>query len=292
MDSFNGIIHIGEAWGKMMGRSLAEADDVFGDDEDYNVTLDDIPGRLKKTREDLRPKKDKITGDPRLPQQYNSRDEYPQCKPEVLNQKICGACWAFSSAGVLEDRFCIHSEGQIKVTLSPQDMVNCDFENFGCTGGYFVPALDFLITEGVTTNQCLKYKNEKEECHFSCDNPKKNNYDKYYCKPGSLKIFTETNDIQREIYNNGPVMVGLMVYEDLYSYKTGVYEYTAGGLIGGHGIRCVGWGHDDDGFLYWICQNQWTDAWGNEGYVNIKAGEIGIDTWALSCMPDIIAEKK
>ena len=68
MDSFNGILHIGEAWGKMMGRSLAEADDVFGDDEDYNVTLDDIPGRLKKTREDLRPKKDKITGDPRLPQ--------------------------------------------------------------------------------------------------------------------------------------------------------------------------------------------------------------------------------
>ena len=24
-----------------------------------------------------------------------------------------------------------------------------------------------------------------------------------------------------------------------------------------------------------------------DGYVNIKAGEIGIDYWSLSCMPDI-----
>lgn len=60
-----------------------------------------------------------------------------------------------------------------------------------------------------------------------------------------------------------------------------------GGLIGGHSIRCGGWGHDSDGHLFWICQNQWTDIWGSNGYFNIKAGELGIDTWSVSCMPDI-----
>lgn len=101
-------------------------------------------------REDLRPKRF-IRGDPDLPRYYNTRQEFPKCQPIILDQQICGSCWAFSSAGHLEDRFCIHSDGQIQVTLSPQDMVNCNFENFGCKGGYMVPALDFLMTEGTTT---------------------------------------------------------------------------------------------------------------------------------------------
>ena len=70
---------------------------------------------------------------------------------------------------MLADRFCIHSNGQIQETLSPQDMVNCDFENFGCEGGYVIPAIDFLITDGTTTNKCVKYKNEDSQCVFQCD---------------------------------------------------------------------------------------------------------------------------
>ena len=45
-------------------------------------------------------------------------------------------------------------------------MVNCDFENFGCKGGYVIPAIDFLITEGATTNKCVPYKNQNSKCVF------------------------------------------------------------------------------------------------------------------------------
>lgn len=77
--------------------------------------------------------------------------------------------------------------------------------------------------------------------------------------------------------------------EDLYNYGGGIYHYSAGNLVGGHAMRVVGWGHDeqDEGNLYWICQNQWTDTWGEKGYVKIKNGEVGIDLWALSCEPDV-----
>lgn len=64
--------------------------------------------RPKPAREDLRPRV-KIQGDSRLPEYYNSREAFPQCNPQILNQQMCGACWAFSSSGVLSDRFCIHS---------------------------------------------------------------------------------------------------------------------------------------------------------------------------------------
>jgi len=85
-----------------------------------------------------------IVGDPSLPRSYSTRVEYPHCIPEVLNQQICGSCWDFSTAGMLGDRFCIHSGGNVNVTLSVQDMFNCDLENYGCKGGYMIPAIDFL----------------------------------------------------------------------------------------------------------------------------------------------------
>jgi hypothetical protein len=77
-------------------------------------------------------------------------------------------------------------------------MINCDFENFGCMGGYMVPAIDFLMTEGTSSNECLAYQNKKNDCTFRCDK-EKDKYQKYYCKPGSLKIFTEIEDMQTEI---------------------------------------------------------------------------------------------
>lgn len=128
-------------------------------DDDEDEKNPHIPDNVVLTdaNEDLRPKKPLIQGDPSLPIHYNVREQYPMCQPAILDQGMCGSCWAFSSSGVLSDRFCIQSEGQIDVTLSPQDMVNCDFENFGCNGGYMVPAIDFLITEGVTHLGCMDY---------------------------------------------------------------------------------------------------------------------------------------
>lgn len=50
-------------------------------------------------------------------------------------------------------------------------------------------------------------------------------------------------------------MVGLTVYEDFLSYSEGIYELTAGEFVGGHAMKLIGWGTDDDGYLYWILQN-------------------------------------
>ena len=51
----------------------------------------------------------------------------------ICSQEDCGACWAFSSSEVLADRFCIHQN--VTDTLSPQNLVNCDTTDTGCSGG-------------------------------------------------------------------------------------------------------------------------------------------------------------
>ena len=73
---------------------------------------------LKEEKEELGPRKQMITGDVRLPSYYNVREAYSECRPKILDQGICGACWAFAASGILSDRFCMHSQGQIQVTLS------------------------------------------------------------------------------------------------------------------------------------------------------------------------------
>lgn len=55
----------------------------------------------------------------------------------------------------------------------------------------------------------------------------------------------EREAIKRELMENGPMMVGLTVYEDFMNYEKGVYEYTTGVAVGGHAIKIIGWGHDE-----------------------------------------------
>lgn len=52
---------------------------------------------------------------------------------------------------------------------------------------------------------------------------------------------------------NGPMMVGLTVYEDFMNYEKGVYDHVTGIAVGGHAIKIIGWDHDENGSLYWIC---------------------------------------
>jgi len=66
-------------------------------------------------------------------------------------------------------------------------------------------------------------------------------------------VLTSIPELQNEIMNNGPIMVGMSLYEDFYSYSSGVYEHVAGDFSGGHAVKMIGWGHADDGRLYWIC---------------------------------------
>jgi Papain family cysteine protease len=47
--------------------------------------------------------------------------------------------------------------------------------------------------------------------------------EKYYCKVGSLKVLTTREEIKAELRENGPLMMGLMIYEDFLNYESGVY---------------------------------------------------------------------
>ncbi len=100
-------------------------------------------------------------------------------------------------------------------------------------------------------------------------------------------MLTTTEEIQQDLMDNGPMMVGFTIYSDFLDYSSGIYSVTTGNVEGGHAVKLIGWDTDGSGNLYWICQNQWGDTWGESGYFNIYEGEAGIDAVGFACDPDI-----
>uniref|UniRef100_A0A7S3I6F2 Peptidase C1A papain C-terminal domain-containing protein n=1 Tax=Favella ehrenbergii TaxID=182087 RepID=A0A7S3I6F2_9SPIT len=223
-----------------------------------------------------------------LPMQFSWREKRPVCLGKIQDQGECGSCWAFTSAGLLSDRFCIHTDGAVDVRLSPQEMVNCNYENYGCSGGYLVTSVDYLMVEGGVPEECVPYVDGGNVCSYRCSDSGFTAYDKYYCKPGTLAIAVTYDEIKRELMNNGPMLMGLQIMEDFLNYEEGIYKHVVGEVVGGHAMKLIGWGYDDEEGLYWELQNQWTVDWGEAGYVRIKHGEIGIDSLGIACMPDLI----
>lgn len=71
-----------------------------------------------------------------------------------------------------------------------------------------------------------------------------------------------------------PGVVSFAVYDDLFTYTSGVYTKSANAEFrGNHAVSLVGWGTDAaTGVDYWLLQNSWGDTWGDKGFVKIKRG--------------------
>lgn len=102
----------------------------------------------------------------------------------------------------------------------------------------------------------------------------------------SYSIKRKEKDIQKELFNNGPVEAAFTVYEDLLNYKEGVYQHVEGKALGGHAIRMLGWG-TENGIPYWLIANSWNTDWGSDGYFKILRGEdhCGIESQIAAGLP-------
>jgi len=238
-----------------------------------------------------------------IPPNFDSRNTWPGCIGEVMNQGKCGSCWAFGCSESLSDRFCIHSNKTIIVTLAPLDLVTCDTANMGCQGGFPGSAWDYAKSNGLVTNPCYPYNHSIPTCPPQ-DQPCLKFVPTPKCKPKCLdseqwnqsKHFANTayginqnvDDIATEILSNGPVEATFDVYEDFLSYKSGVYKHTTGQFLGGHAVKMIGWGVLN-GTDYWLCENSWTSSWGDDGYFMILRGvnECGIESGIVAGLPDV-----
>lgn len=122
-------------------------------------------------------------------------------------------------------------------------------------------------------------------CHRKCVN--KNQVWRHSKHYGANAYRVRPDSIMAEVYQNGPVEVSFTVYEDFAHYKSGVYRYITGSVMGGHAVKLIGWGTTDAGEDYWLLANQWNRSWGDDGYFMFRRGtnECGIESNVVAGMP-------
>lgn len=90
--------------------------------------------------------------------------------------------------------------------------------------------------------------------------------------------------VQKLIMAGGPVETAFTVYSDFENYAGGIYHHVSGGAAGGHAVKIVGWGVEND-VQYWKIANSWNPHWGEKGYFRIRHGEGGIDSSVIGSSP-------
>lgn len=68
---------------------------------------------------------------------------------------------------------------------------------------------------------------------------------------------------------------------------SGIYQRTTDDYEGGHAVKIVGWGVEND-IKYWLVANSWNERWGENGYFRILRGvdEVGIESNIDAGLPD------
>jgi C1A family cysteine protease len=175
-----------------------------------------------------------------------------------------GSCWAFSAVAALEG---IHKlKNGTLISLSEQELVDCDTKAFGCNGAKAVEdAFDFIISNhGLATESDYPYvgvdgtcNKEEESIHAAT-------------MTGYEKVPTNNESALLIAAANQPVSVTIEAAgNDFMFYSGGVFTGLCGTDLD-HAVAVVGYGKTNDGMKYWLVKNSWGTSWGEEGYIRMQ----------------------
>uniref|UniRef100_A0A915Q721 Uncharacterized protein n=1 Tax=Setaria digitata TaxID=48799 RepID=A0A915Q721_9BILA len=197
----------------------------------------------------------------------------------VKNQGYCGSCWAFSVTGNIEGVWAIKT-GQL-VSLSEQELVDCDVIDQGCNGGLPVNAFQEIIRMGgLEPEDRYPYKAKNGTCHLV-------RADIAVTIDDFVRIPNNETVMKAWVAQRGPLSVGIDA-ELLAYYKGGILHPSRARCPSSkidHGVLITGYGVHNS-MPYWIIKNSWGPQWGENGYFRLMRGKdvCGVSEMASSAI--------
>jgi C1A family cysteine protease len=190
----------------------------------------------------------------------------------VKNQAQCGSCWSFSTTGALEGAAVV--AGRKLVSLSEQNILDCDKGGHKCQGGSMEQAFGWVKTNGICSEDSDSYKCANQmslkcifsKCASSCTK---------VLKAGDVTGYTQVGHNEKSLeaaVTQQPVSVAIEADRAAFQhYKSGVLTSDACGENLDHGVLAVGYG-TYNGQKYWKVKNSWGTGFGEKGYIRIAKG--------------------
>merc|ERR1712211_130397 len=169
----------------------------------------------------------------------------------IKNQGQCGSCWAFSTVGTLESAYQI-AAGKL-YSFAEQQLVDCDRNNDGCSGGWPHTAYDRYYSDaGVCSESSYRYTARDGSCRASsCE---------VLLPRGTVtghQNVGQTSSALKSALASQPVSV---------TVDAGQLQFASNGVVTGscrgqinHAVIAVGYG--TDGLDYFNIRNSWGRSW-------------------------------
>jgi hypothetical protein len=181
----------------------------------------------------------------------------------VKSQGNCKSDWAFGATGAVELMINIYFNQHLDYDLSEQQLLSCVTE-WGCEGGWTSSALEYIIDNGISPEQCYSYVGIEDICGLGLQ-----------CLPGVRAYFLEWTTIQLEEEYKRAVIKGATAAD--------IIQWNQGTQIVGYKVLEAGdslfvrnidtqWIKIDPGDpligkTAWLCKLSLGKNWGDEGYM-------------------------
>jgi len=196
----------------------------------------------------------------------------------IKNQGQCGSCWAFSTVGTLESAYQI-AAGKL-YSFAEQQLVDCDRNNDGCSGGWPHTAYDRYYSDtGVCSESSYQYTARDGSCRASsCE---------VLLPRGTVtghQNVGQTSSALKSALASQPVSV---------TVNAGQLQFASNGVVTGscrgeinHAVIAVGYG--TDGLDYFKIRNSWGTSWGEAGYIRLAQSGGSQGTACLFQDPPVV----
>jgi len=181
--------------------------------------------------------------------------------------------------------------------------VQCNQYSQGCAGGFPFLVEKFAYEFGLTkSGKCAKSESQLKKHRELGETDEADASEPYvrvtnFGYVGGYYGGTTVKEMMKEVYKNGPIVVGINGGYELMHYDSGVFIQTGEGTGEGkvkndfetvdHAVVVVGWGKGDDGSKHWIIKNSFGAGWGEKGYFRIplKGDMDGITSLVTQATP-------